>query len=101
MFSFILDASIIISSVKSILGGVESTSDICCCMKDMFCITSVTYQVTIVSPNENTSGASFSIEITPTSSDTDGYSSFTRFSASDLASSLISGNCSISGNVVS
>ena len=58
-------------------------------------------QVTIVSPSGNTSGALFSKEITPTASETRGISSGIRFCVSDLASNVISGNCSISAGVVS
>ena len=68
---------------------------------DIFCITSVAVQVTIVSPSGNTSGALFSKEITPTASETRGISSGIRFCVSDLASNVISGNCSISAGVVS
>ena len=68
---------------------------------DVFCITSVTVQVTTVSPRENVSGASLSMEIIPTVSKVDGVLSFTRFCVSDTASNAISCNCSISGGVVS
>ena len=100
-FSFILLASIIISSGISTLGDVESINVTCCCIVEIFLITSVTVQLTIVSPSEKTSGASFSILITPTASETDGVSSCTRFCVTDFASSIISGNISTSGGVVS
>ena len=101
VFSFILVASTIMSSIISTRGGSESIRITFCCIVDIFCITSVIVQVTLVSPNENTFGASLSMEIIPTASYASGVLSFTRFWVSDLASSVISVNCSTSGDVVS
>ena len=101
LFSVRLIASIIMSSGISILGGIESMRVIFCSIVEIFFITSVAVQVTIVSPKGKTSGALFSIAIIPTASEAYGISSSTRFCVSDFASNVISGNCSISGNVVS
>ena len=90
-----------ISSDMSTLGGVTSIKMTFCSIMDIFPITSVTVQVTMVSPSGKTSGALFSKEIIPTASKTSGVFSFTRFCVSERASSVMSDNCSISGNNVS
>ncbi|CAI8186658.1 MAG: Uncharacterised protein [Candidatus Nitrosopelagicus brevis] len=74
-----LDASIIRSSENAIRGAVESTKIIDWLRFEMFPITSVAVQVTIVSPSGNTSGASLVTDITPTSSYISGIVNVTRF----------------------
>ena len=72
VFPLRLVASITTSSGISTHGGVESIRIIFCCIVEILPITSVAVHVTMVSPTGNISGASFSMEITPTASDTVG-----------------------------
>ena len=96
-----LDASIIRSSENAIRGAVESTKIIDWLRFEMFPITSVAVQVTIVSPSGNTSGASLVTDITPTSSYISGIVNVTRFWLDDFASREISSMAEIFGEVES
>ena len=61
------------------VGAVVSMTITFCNILTEFDATSIAVQVTTVSPSENTSGASFSSDITPTASETNGASNSTRF----------------------
>ena len=93
-------ASTVTSLGAVIFGAVVSTTVTVCVAVTKLPDESVAIHVTTVSPNGNTSGASFAI-ITGCTSITVGATSFTTFSSIDVASKIIFSGEMICGIVVS
>ena len=96
-----LVASNTISSTNAIRGEIVSINWIDWLSVDTLPTTSVAVQVTMVSPSGKTSGASFVMEITPTSSIISGISKETRLRSGDFASNEMFFKGEIFGDVVS